>query len=77
MAEPVVDSVKDAFRVNGVQLSKTFTINRPTRKLNTTCEMKIYTGEFYQNESKTKKKGCSDVNGNERVPAQGSSDDKD
>jgi hypothetical protein len=41
MAESV-DSVEDSFRVNGVQMSKTFKINRRTRELK---ETKTCTGD--------------------------------
>jgi hypothetical protein len=71
MAESA-DDVKDTFRVNGVQVSRTFKINRCIRELN---GLKTYTGEFTQTSPQEIR--CSDVNWNERVPTEGSSDDKD
>ena len=57
MAESVDDSVEDAFRVNAVQMSKTFKINWRTRELN---ELKTYTGEVIQTSPQEKR--CRDVN---------------
>jgi len=71
MAKSVGDSVEDTFRVNGVQMPKTFKINWRTRELN---EMKTYTGEVIQ--TRPQEIRCSDVNRNERVPTEGTSDDK-
>jgi len=57
MAKSVDDSVEDIFRVNGVQMSRTFKIKRCTRELN---GLKIYTGEFTQTSPQEMR--CSDVN---------------
>jgi len=57
MAKSVGDNGEDTFRVNGVQMSKTFKINWRIRELN---EMKTYTGEVIQ--TRPQEIRCSDVN---------------
>jgi len=57
MTKSVGDSVEDAFRVNDVQMSKTFKINWRTRELN---DVKTYAGEVIQTSPQEIR--CNDVN---------------